>query len=229
MAHIEMTDTAFSNNFSNEYYGSTAGSVTFPEFSFSYVYSKTNNNNYPLTGRFLAYGITKRGIGFNANKLNMLTTSATYNRYKSYGRNWYGKYTAAALIKLPFEQSFLNRRALGFGSLQLRGLDAFVVDGVAAAVATYTVRKKIGSFNLKFPIKNKFVNKVPFTFYGKTYLDAGYAHATKETRATLNNKFLYTTGIGIDVLTFYDIVLGLDYGKNQLQAPSFFFRIVGSL
>ena len=229
MAHIALTDTAFSNNFSSRYYGTTAASITFPEFNFSYAYSKTDNNNYPLTGRFLAYGISKRGIGFKANKINMLTTSATYNRYRSYGKQWYGRYTAAALLKLPFTQSFLNRRALGFGSLQLRGLDAYVVDGVAAAVATYTLRKKIGSFNLKFPIRNKFIKKVPFTFYGKTYVDAGYAYATEDTRATLNNKFLYTTGIGVDIITFYDVVIGLDYSKNQLQAPGFFFRVVGSL
>lgn len=229
IAYIKLTDTAFSKHFSKEYYGSNSAAITFPEFSVSYVYSKTNNNNYPLTGRFLAYGINKRGIGFSAEKLNMVTSLASYNLYKSYGKNWYGKYTTAALLKLPFKQSFYNRRALGFGNLQLRGLDAYVVDGVAAAVATYTLRKKLGSFDMRFPIKNKFISKIPFTFYGKSYIDAGYAYANADVRASLNNKFLYTTGIGVDVLTFYDIVLGFDYSKNQLQAPGFFFRVVGSL
>ncbi len=229
VSHIKLTDTSFSNNFSQDYYGASQASITYPDFNFTYRYSKLNNNNYPLTGRYLMYGVTKRGLGVNATRLNMLRTFASYNRYRTYGREWYGTYTASALLKLPFKQSFFNRRALGFGSLDLRGLDAFVVDGVAAAVATYTLRKKLTSFNIKFPIKNRFINKVPFTFYGKTYLDAGYAYAEENARASLNNKFLYTTGIGIDVVTFYDVVLSFDYSKNQIQKPGFFFRVLGQL
>lgn len=229
VSHIRLTDTSFSNNYSQEYYGSNKDAITFPDFNFTYRYSKLNNINYPLTGRFLVYGITKRGLGVTATRLNMLRTFASYNRYRTYGRNWFGTYAASALLKLPFKQSFFNRRAIGFGNLTLRGLDAFVIDGVAAAVASYTLRKKLTSFNIKFPIKNKLVSKVPFTFYAKTYLDAGYAHAEQTARASLNNKFLYTTGVGIDVLTFYDVVLSFDYSKNQVQKPGFFFRVLGQL
>ncbi len=229
LSHVRLTDTGFSNKLSDDYFGVPRANITFPEIGFSYRYSNTNNVNYPLTGRFLSYGISKRGLGLRANKVNMLTANASYSLFRSFGKNWYGIVSGAALVKLPFKQSFYNRRALGFGSLSLRGLDAFVVDGVAAAVASYTVKKKITSFNIKFPIKNRLISKVPFAFFAKTYVDAGYAHSELEHRATLNNKLLYTTGVGVDVITFYDIVIGLDYSKNQLQSAGFFFRVIGSL
>jgi hypothetical protein len=40
----------------------------------------------------------------------------------------------------------------------------------------------------------------------------------------LTNRFLYTGGFGIDVLTIYDWVIRLEYSFNQLNERAFFFH-----
>ena len=157
----------------------------------------------------------------------MLQLEGIDRRYDPYGHNWYGGAGISGKVKLPFKQAFINQRAIGFGSLIMRGLDYHVVDGVAAAVFNYTLKKKVFSFNVNVPIKNRYLQKIPFTFFAKTFADAGYAYSQPEFTSRLNNRFLYTGGFGLDVVTFYDIVIGAEYGFNQLGEKGLFLRIQG--
>jgi len=40
----------------------------------------------------------------------------------------------------------------------------------------------------------------------------------------LNNKYLHTWGIGLDILTIYDVVLKFEYSFNQLGDKGFYFH-----
>ena len=53
--------------------------------------------------------------------------------------------------------------------------------------------------------------------------DAGYAYNKKKYYTYLNNRFLYSGGFGIDVLTLYDINLRFEYSFNQLGKSILFF------
>ena len=60
----------------------------------------------------------------------------------------------------------------------------------------------------------------------KTYLDAGYVRNNNATiDNTLSNKFLYTGGVGIDVVTSYDFVFRVEYSFNQLGEKGLFLHI----
>ena len=39
---------------------------------------------------------------------------------------------------------------------------------------------------------------------------------------TLNNKMLYTGGIGLDIISIYDVVLRIEYSFNQLNQNGLF-------
>ena len=128
------------------------------------------------------------------------------------------------MVKLPFEQAFINRRALGFGSLSLRGLEVYLIDGVVAGVAKYTLNKKVAEFKISIPFKLKSLAYIPFKIFAKTYTDIGYSYLSKKYDSRLNNKLLYTGGFGIDVVTFYDIVFKVEYSFNQLGEKGLFLR-----
>ena len=40
----------------------------------------------------------------------------------------------------------------------------------------------------------------------------------------LNNKMLYTGGIGLDIISIYDVVLRVEYSFNQLNQSGLFVR-----
>lgn len=223
---INILDAGFRTKDTYDYLNSNRNHIVFPDVSYNYRYANTDNINYPLIGRIDGVYILKRGTGFTGG-INLLQLEALHKSYNSYGHNWYGVTQVAGKIKFPFTQAFINRRAIGYGSFLLRGLDYYIVDGVAAAVANYTLKKKLFSFDVNVPFKNRYLQKIPFSFFAKTFADAGYAYNQKQFDTRLNNKLLYTGGFGVDVLTFYDITLGLEYGFNQLGEKGIFLRIQG--
>jgi len=56
-------------------------------------------------------------------------------------------------IKLPFEQAYINQRGLGYGEVYLRGLEYYVIDGVATAIGKNNFKKEILTFNIPLPFK----------------------------------------------------------------------------
>ena len=157
----------------------------------------------------------------------MLSIDGAFNKYIRHKNNWASSIQLFGRLKLPFTQAYLNQRALGYGEFYLRGLEYYVIDGVAAAVARYTLKKKICSFNIPVPFHIRILPKIPFTIFAKTYADAGYSYSKPEFDSRLNNILLYTGGFGIDILTLYGINLRLEYSFNQLGENGLFLHTKG--
>ncbi|HMJ45816.1 MAG TPA: POTRA domain-containing protein [Ferruginibacter sp.] len=223
---INVNDSILTPAYNPSYFNSNTSSKGFPEISYSYKYSNTNNVNYPLKGRAFAIGLIKRGTAFTGG-INMFVIDADYNRYLPHGSNWYSSFHVITKLKAPFTQPYINQRALGYGEFFLRGLENYVVDGVIALLGKYSLRKKLLSFKIPVPVKNKYISSIPFAFYAKTYADAGYVYNKKEFNSRLNNRFLYTGGFGLDILSLYDINLRLEYSFNQLGEKGLFLHAKG--
>ena len=140
------------------------------------------------------------------------------------GKNWYSSIQLNGKIKLPFEQAYINQRGLGYGENYLRGLEYYVIDGIATALVKSTIKKKIISFYVPFPFFPKLLNKIPFTIFAKTYADLGYAYTKDIYSTNLSNRLLYSGGFGIDILTLYDINLRFEYSFNQLKENGLFLH-----
>ena len=208
------------------YFGNKKNNVGYTDAAYAYVYVHTNNVKYPLTGKIYSLSVLKRGLGFTGG-VNMLSVDADYNKYIPHGKNWYSTIQSHIKIKAPFEIAYINQRAFGYGDLYLRGLENYVIDGVANFLAQYTIKKKIVSFNIPVPIKNKIIHKIPFAIYAKTFADAGYSYSKAAYDSRLGNRFLYTGGFGLDILTLYDINLRLEYSFNQLGEKGLFLHAKG--
>jgi hypothetical protein len=114
---------------------------------------------------------------------------------------------------------------MGYGDYYLRGLELQVIDGVASAMTRLTLKKKIWSVRLPFPFGKEKGNGIPLSLFAKTYADAGYVHTLEQYRSQLNNKLLYAGGLGIDLLTLYDLSLRLEYSFNQLGQNGLFLHL----
>ena len=215
------------NKYNPSYYNNEEKNYAgIPEMGYSFRYIHTNNINYPLTGKTYSVSLAKRGIGFSGG-INMFTLSAAYNRYFSLGKNWYQAINAAGALKLPFRQPYINQSFMGYNDLYLRGLENYVIDGVAGFLTKYTLRKKVIAFDIPVPIKNKFVSKVPFRLFAKTFADAGYSYNKFSAPTRLGNRLLYSGGFGLDVLTLYDINFSFEYSFNQLGEKGLFLHAKG--
>lgn len=210
----------------NPSYYNSKNNQLYPEVSYSFQHTNVDNIAYPLRGlTFYATGL-KKGTGFTGG-LNMFEIESGLSWFKPHGRKWYSSISLMGKIKLPFDQPYVNQYALGYREFYLRGLENYVIDGYAASVARYTLRKKILSFDIPVPFKIRILPSIPFAFYAKTYADAGFSINRNELYTKLNNRFLYTGGFGIDVLSLYDITLKIEYSFNQLGENGLFLHTKG--
>jgi hypothetical protein len=223
--HASVEDSVTSK-YNPNYFNEANSKIGYTDVGYNYQYIHTNNVQYPLSGKTYGVAIFKRGLEFKGG-INMLSLDAGYNRYLPHGRNWYSAGHVYARVKVPFTQPYINQRALGYGELYLRGLENYVVDGVASFLAQYTLKKKLIAFKIPVPIKNKIVTQIPITIFAKTFADGGYSHTKAELDTRLANRFLYTGGFGLDVLTLYDINLMVEYSFNQLGEKGLFLHMKG--
>ena len=220
---IEVSDSILLPKNNPNYFNSPIPSTNFFEASYTYQYVNVNNVSYATKGKTWFVAVSKRGLGFSGG-INAFAVEAGLNRYFDLGKKWYSSIQLNGKIRLPLRQAYINQRGLGYGDSYLRGQEYFVIDGVGTALVKSTLKKKVVEFKLPVPFKIKSLSYIPFTFFVKTFGDLGYVYNKKEFLTNLNNKLLYTGGFGIDILTFYDINLRLEYSFNQLNEKGLFLH-----
>ena len=221
-----INDSIASIVYNPNYFKNGEVSKSFLDFSYTYRYANADNIIYPLKGETGFATISKRGFGFTGG-INMFYVEGAFNKYINLKNNWFASMQLAGKIKLPFNQPYYNQKALGYGDATLRGLEYYVIDGAAYGIIKTTLKKKLLSFSVPLPFKSAYFNSIPFTFYAKTYADIGYAANNKKYDTYLNNKFLFTRGIGIDIVTLYDISFRFEYSFNQLGQKGLFLQAQG--
>jgi hypothetical protein len=204
-----------------QYFGKSKEMITYPEFSYTVEYNNVDYIAYPLKGFMADAGFTRKGV-HSVMDVSILAAKGT--RGWEIGKNlWYGL-QGYGVLKVPFDQPFFNQRLFGYGDLYLRGLEKYVIDGVAGAMVRNTFRKQILNFSVPF-IKSKSHDVIPFRIFLKTYADVGYSYNKNSFGNSLENRMLYTAGAGIDLLSFYDFVLRCEYSFNQLGQNGLFLHI----
>jgi hypothetical protein len=221
--YVKIADSVITSAYNPNYFKSPVSSKGFIDLFYTMQYNNVNNGSYPLTGITYFLNIQKRGLGLTGG-VNMLQLEAGYNKYWGLGKNWYSSIQANAKIKLPFDQAYINQRGLGYGDSYLRGMEYYVIDGVATGLIKSSIKKKIIAFDIPFRLFPALFTKIPFTFYAKAYTDMGYVYTKKIYDSFLSNRFLYSGGFGIDILTLYDINLRFEYSFNQLNEKGLFLH-----
>jgi hypothetical protein len=177
-------------------------------------YTDVDYNPYPLKGYIVELYLAKRGLN---NVINMWLLSAKASGSWEIAKKTYFGAKLAGAIKVPFNQPYFNQRLLGYGDFFMQGYEYYVIDGVAGGYAKASLTREF--LNLGFRVKRKkdvIPYQIPFRAYAKTFVNAGYAyHPTPETN-TLNNRMLYSWGVGIDIITHYDFTLKFEWSFNVL-------------
>ena len=221
--HQKIDDLIISLKYNPLYFNEPVTKINILDFNYIFQYTHVNNSSYPLTGKAVFISIQKRGLKFKSG-INMLQLDASVNKYSNWGKGWYSGVRFNGKIKLPFNQAYINQQGLGYKENYLRGLEYYVIDGLATILIKSNIKKKIISFNIPFTLFPKIFTKIPFTIFAKTYADIGYVYNKKNNDAYLNNRILYSGGFGIDILTLYDINLRLEYSFNQLKENGLFLH-----
>ncbi len=206
-----------------KFFGNGKTKTNFPELSYRYQFFNVDYIPYPTKGLKWEFNFTKRGFG---GPLDMWAFNIRGGRYFPLNNKFYYSVQADFTLKLPFNQPYYNLPLMGYGDNYMRGMEYYVIDGVAAGLIKNTLRKQIFDLKWKTGFKSRTYGTIPFKIFLKAYGDFGYTYNKFNTTGnSLTNRFLYTGGFGIDILTIYDVVFKFEYSFNQLSERALFMHL----
>lgn len=218
--YVRVSDTIIST-LNPHYFNSSSPTQNFIDLEYNFKYENVDNVLYPKKGNNYSLLIKKRGLGWSGG-INRFSIEPAFQTFFTHQNDWYSSIRLSAEIKLPFDQPYYNLQALGYRQNYMRGYEYHVVDGVAFGLSKFDLKKKIASFGLPTVIHTRIIDQIPFTIYAKTFADFGYVYNRESSR--LGNRFLYSGGIGIDILTLFDLKISFEYSLNQLGQKGLFLH-----
>ena len=204
------------------YYQSGRNNIRYPVVYYNLAYYDFDYIPYPTKGYAAQLSVSKKGFD-KINNVWELSAKGSGSWHLSprlfFNLNMYGG------IRLPFKQPYVNQRFFGYGDVFMQGYEYFVVDGVAGGYVKTTLTRELLNFKIRVPQKKgKIAEYIPVRIFGKVYGNAGYVYNPQPGNNFLSNKMLYSGGIGIDILTFYDVTFKLEYTFNQLGQNGLFLH-----
>ena len=233
-----------------KYYGGhIADTVSVLDSDYPYYINNTNNMQfialdylfrcdyrdyryYPLKGFYIDCEVNKTGMGIFKNEtLDVLFIQGTMKKYFSIGHRLYAAASIKGKISSNAFQPYSVQRALGYANY-VRGYEYYVVDGDKYVLA------KTG---LKYQIIRQHVRTIPwvkmeqfktfhYAVYANVFSDVGYANnSVNYLSNSLCNSWLFSTGVGIDLVTYYDGVFRIDYSFNRRGEYGFFLHLTAPI
>ncbi len=188
---------------------------------------------YPLNGYYVDFEIIKYGLGVFDNDLDVLSFKSTSRKYIELNPKWYIAGGLIAKMSSPNFQPYLLERGLGFGRDFVRGYEYYVVNGqnylVGKANIKYAViPKRVVKLNW---MKSSKFNTIPFAFYLNLFSDIGIVSNTQFNSPTnvLPNTFLYSAGIGLDFVSYYDAVARMEWAVNANGESHFYLHFIAPI
>lgn len=205
------------------------GSTRQRYFDFSYVFIRDMRDvqAYPLKGFYLEAKFRQQGLGIY-NDLSISEIRLRYGHYFDLKKDWYLSNFSSATVSTPDQQPYANYRAIGTRANIVRGYELYLIEGPHLFLNKTTLKKRIISIRETInamPLRQ--FRHFPLDVYLKTYVDLGYVrnYENYSDNIRLSNTFLAGTGLGIDVHTFYDMVVRLEYSINRDMERGFFLHL----
>ena len=197
------------------YYSFRENNIQYPEFFYRMRYFDVDFIPYPRKGYATELEFQKKGLN-SAFNLWQLTAKAM--------GSWpitekaFFNLRATGVVKLPFKQPYSMQQFIGQSGMYLQGYEDYVIDGVAGAYTKATVARQLLNTRIHLPTRIKRLEYIPLKVFGKIYGNAGYVYSRDDAHDNiLNNKMLYSGGIGLDVILLYDFILRVEWSANHLR------------
>ena len=214
------------------YLADSTADQSFFTLHYKYKLDHRDVRYYPLQGFYFDLELTKRG--FAAEPVNLFSIQSAFRKYWKFTERWYLAAGATAKWSWPDDQPFFLQRGVGYGRDIIRGFEYYSINGSWFGLV---------KTNLKFALIKPRIGKIPFIHtpkfgvipYGlflNLFVDAGYVNnsvARVKQNNPLVNTILAGYGLSIDFITYYDIVLDLNFAMNSLGEPGIYIHFIAPI
>lgn len=186
---------------------------------------------YPQKGWYHKTTAEKNGLGI-LDAVNQFKINSTTTYYHSFSNRMSTLFNVKGQLSFPLLQPYYLTNALGTSDNNIRTYEDYVIDGQHYVMFRTAHRYKVAQFKIKNPVKIiKKIESVPLNIYAKSFLELGKVWALPNTpnnpnipNNNLSNTFLPGFGGGLDITSFYDLVLSIEYGFNKLGEHNIVFH-----
>lgn len=229
-SYYEIDDTVSLLNY--DFLGQGRYVQRFLTLSYTFAHDTRDFRGYPRRGHHFVGSIAKNGWSKNEfQSLPLNLYAAQYIPLSAHRTlELIGRFRTN--LQTPQSVPYNNRRALGFEKDYLRGYEYYVIDGETFGYLKTTLRQKLFKTRIDFgkwvPIKS--LRFLPVAVNLITHFDAGFANdKTNFAKNPLNNRALWSVGMGTDIVYFNDTVVMLHLSMNDLKEVGFFFHFQSML
>lgn len=200
----------------NPSFSTGAKFISYPELFYRLRYFDVDYIPYPTKGFLGEVSLKREGFGIQS-PINLWEVTAKASQTWPVGNKYFFNLKGLGMLKLPFSQPYIGKQFIGHDSRYLQGYEYYVVDGVAGGYAKATLLRPIFSTHISIPSQRfKSLSKIPIKVYAKTFTNAGYVYNTTTGENRLTNRLLYSGGVGLDVVTYNDLVIKIEWSFNRL-------------
>jgi len=205
---------------------------SFFQFSYGFKLDYRDYKPYPLSGYYFDAGVSKMGLGLFSEKVDLLWVSTNFDQYIPLIPKWYFAYNFSTKFSGDADRPYFLTSGFGNNGLDIRGYELYVVEGQNFGVLKSNVKYEIiPQRNFTIPwIKSPKFNQIFFALYANVFFDMGYA-SDMQHRLTnpLANQLIWGTGFGLDLVSYYDTVIRMEFTLNKQKETGFFINFVAPI
>jgi outer membrane protein assembly factor BamA len=205
--------------------------------TFSYLFRNDHRDAsfYPLTGHIIEAEFNHTMPYAYAHNTFI---KANLRKYWQIWKRWYFASGVTGKATLAKTQPYFLQRGLGYGRDVVRGYEYYVIDGqqfllLKSDLKFALVPQKV--FRIPFIRTTKF-NTIPLALYLNAFADLGYVYNGRHSDPgyqkqgnTLENSLLAGVGLGIDLTTYYDVVIRVEGALNRLGQTGIFLNFIAPI
>ena len=187
---------------------------------------------YPLKGYLFDFDAVKNGLGLLENEPNLLYFTTHLKYFKQLADRWYLASAIKGKLSGQSEAPYFNQRGFGFGNDFVRGYEYYVIPGQNYVLTRNSLKFALlptRVISLPWSVLEKF-RTIPYAFYMNANFDAGYARDRQfENDNPLGNEWQFGYGLGIDYVTYYNLVMRVEYSFNKFGENGFFLHFTAPI
>jgi hypothetical protein len=191
---------------------------------------------YPLSGHYFDFDITNysslMGMGSMQSFPDFMFFHSSYKQYWQISERYYFGASLIGSYSEKKDEPYYLAPAVGYGSDNIRGYDYYVINGQYFGIYKMNLTYELlptQVHDFKFIPSEKF-SKVHYAIYVNIFTDAGYVYDNHfYPQNVLANQLLYSGGIGLDFVTYYDKVIRFEYTINKEGQSGLFINFVAPI
>jgi outer membrane protein assembly factor BamA len=226
--HHHFSDSLLAQN--PHYSVNNANMVQYLTFHYMFKDDHRDYKSYPLKGYYTDFELIKEGLwSFKENTLNNLYLKATFRKYWQLDKRVYFATGINGEVTFGPDQPYFILRGIGWDRDVVRSYEYYVVNARDFIILKNNIKFALIPQTTRYfrPLENDRFGKFFVALYLDVFMDFGYGYYGQDfgwQTNNLQNDFLVGYGAGLDLVSYYDIVMRVECSINFMNEVGVFLH-----